>query len=187
MSMFVSLLLPALAAAVAVFILSSILHMALPAWHRSDYGALPNEPAVLDALHSLNIPPGEYMAPRPTSGEDMKSASFQEKMQRGPVFQINILRPGSISLGRPLALWFLYVFIVALVSGHIARGALGTEEDGRIIFHTVALSSLMGYVFALWQAVIWFQRPVLTAVKATIDGVVYAVVTGLIFVWLWPV
>jgi hypothetical protein len=181
-----TLWLPILASAVAVFILSSIIHMALPFWHRSDYRPLPNEAAVLDALRPLNIPPGEYMAPRPASNEDMRSESFREKMNRGPVFQINLLKPGPVSLGRPLALWFVYLLVVAFVVAHVTTIAVGSDTGTRRIFHTVALTAFMGYVMALWQAVIWFQRPVLTALKATIDGAVYAVVTGMIFVYLWP-
>ena len=64
--------------------------------------------------------------------------------------------------------------------------AVGSTTDTRLIFHTVALTSFMGYVMALWQGVIWFQRPALTAFKATIDGVIYAIVTGMIFVYFWP-
>lgn len=181
-----TLWLPILASAVAVFILSSIIHMALPFWHRSDYRSLPDEAAVLEALRPLNIPPGEYMAPRPASNEDMRSESFKEKMNRGPIFQINLMKPGPISLGRPLALWFVYLLVVAFVVAHVTTVAVGSATDTRVIFHTVALTSLMGYVMALWQGVIWFQRPVLTAFKATIDGVIYAIVTGMIFVYFWP-
>ncbi|HET9424031.1 MAG TPA: hypothetical protein VFO55_01570 [Gemmatimonadaceae bacterium] len=186
MSQILSLWLPALVSAVAVFILSSIIHMALPWWHRSDYRALPNEDAVLDALRPMAIPPGEYMAPRPASSEDMRSAGFQEKMNRGPNFQINIMRPGPISMGRPLALWFVYVLVVAFAAGHVALGALGDHNDPPDIFHAVALSAFMGFAFALWQSVIWFQRPAKTALKATVDGLLYALVTALVYVWLWP-
>ena len=42
--------LPILVSAVFVFIASNILWMALPFWHRSDYGRLPDEKTVLDAL-----------------------------------------------------------------------------------------------------------------------------------------
>lgn len=186
MSILLSLWLPTLVSAVAVFILSSINHMVLPWWHRSDYRALPNEAAVLDALRPLNIPPGEYMAPRPASNEDMRSEAFKEKMNRGPVFQINLTPPGPINLGRPLALWFVYLLVVTFTAGVVACTALGQMADAPHIFHTVGLTAFMGLAFALWQQVIWFQRPVLTAFKATIDALIYAAATGAVFVWLWP-
>jgi hypothetical protein len=185
MSAFIALWLPTLVSAVAVFILSSIFHMVLP-WHRSDYPALPNEPAVLDALRPLNIPPGEYMAPRPADGADMKSPEFLEKMNRGPVITLNVQKPGMVGMGRPLGLWFLYLVIVAALAGHIAYLAFHETGDSHDVFHTVGLASFLGYVAALWQGVIWYRRPWLAVLKSTIDGTVYAVATGMIFVYFWP-
>ena len=43
-----SLCLPILLSAVAVFILSSLIHILLP-YHRSDFGKLPDEDKVMDA------------------------------------------------------------------------------------------------------------------------------------------
>lgn len=185
MSMLTSLWLPTLVSAIAVFILSSIIHMVLPWWHASDYPKLPNESAVLDALRPLAIPPGEYMAPRPANNQDMKSPEFLEKMNRGPVLMLNVHRNGMTSLGRPLALWFVYLIVVAFSAGAVARAALRDHMDGPDIFHAVAVTAFMGYAFALWQGTIWYRRPALTTLKSTIDGALYAVVTGLVFCWLW--
>jgi hypothetical protein len=33
---------------------------------------------------------------------------------------------------------------------------------------------------------IWYRRPWLTSVKVTVDGLIYAILTAYIFVWLWP-
>ena len=61
-----SLLIPIALSAVFVFIASSIIHMATP-WHKGDFKTIPNEGGALDALRPFNIPPGDYMAPRPAS------------------------------------------------------------------------------------------------------------------------
>jgi hypothetical protein len=42
------------------------------------------------------------------------------------------------------------------------------------------------YSLALWQMSIWYPRAWSTTVKATVDGVVYALLTGAAFGWLWP-
>jgi hypothetical protein len=186
LSSILPLLVPTVLSAIAVFVLSSILHMLVPAWHRSDYPKLPNEDAVLDALRPLAIPPGEYMAPRPADSRDMKSPEFLEKMNRGPVLILNVHQPGVPSMGRPLALWFVYLLVVAWASGHVAWGALRDHNDPVDIFHTVGLTAFMGYAFALWQGTIWYRRPWLTTLKSTIDGLLYAIVTGLLFVYCWP-
>jgi hypothetical protein len=186
MSAFLALWLPTLVSAVAVFILSFIAHMAIPKWHSTDYPKLPDEAPVLDALRPFAIPPGEYMAPRPANNAEMQTAEFKEKQQRGPVILLNVFPSGEVSLGRFLGLWFIYVLVVAALSGHVAWAPYHDNFDARGVFHTVALTSFLGYVAALWQGTIWYRRSVLTALKSTIDGAIYALATGWIFCYLWP-
>src|ERR1043166_9933550 len=89
-----SLWLPTLLAAVFVFIVSSIIHMALP-YHKSDYRGLPDESKVLDALRSVGVTTGPvYMFPW-HSMKDMKSPEVQEKFKRGPNGLIHITPPGT--------------------------------------------------------------------------------------------
>ena len=58
-----SLWLPILLSAVIVFVVSSIIHMALPI-HKNDYRKLPDEDKVLDALRSAGVTPGPvYIMP----------------------------------------------------------------------------------------------------------------------------
>ena len=177
--------LPILVSAVLVFLLSSVIHMLSP-WHKSDYPLLPNEGAVMDALRPLGIPEGEYMAPRPATRADMKSPEFAERMKRGPVFIMTIMPNGGMSMGRNLVLWFLYLIVVATFAGHIAQGASVRSGDSPVLAHTVGLAAFMAYSFALWQMTIWYRRPWLTTLKATIDGLLYAIVTAAVFVWMWP-
>ena len=102
---------PVLVSAVAVFVLSSIIHMVIP-WHKNDYPKLPNQDAAMDALRALNIPDGEYMAPRPDSREQMSSPEFQAKAERGPQFILNIKTGGKFSMATPLIGWFVYCVVV---------------------------------------------------------------------------
>src|SRR3989449_8462050 len=75
-----TLWLPILVSAVLVFVVSSVIHMLSP-WHKSDYPKLPNEDRVMDALRPLAIPPGDYMMPRPSSREEMRTPQFVEKFR----------------------------------------------------------------------------------------------------------
>src|SRR6266853_4122633 len=93
-----SLWLPILVSAAAVFVASSIVHMVLP-FHRNDYKAVPREDEVLDALRRFNIPPGDYIAPRPASPADMRSPAFIEKAKTGPIVMMTTSAGGSISIG----------------------------------------------------------------------------------------
>jgi hypothetical protein len=180
---FLALWLPTLLSAVVVFILSSIIHMVVP-WHKNDYARFPDEAAVLDSLRMHNLPSGEYMAPRPASRQEMGSPEFREKVKRGPLVILNIAHGDSVSMGRPLILWFVYVLVISALAGHIAFS--GNHDNPRFIFHSVAITALLGYAAALWPQTIWFRKPWLTSFKSTFDGLIYAVVTGLIFMHFWP-
>jgi len=185
MSWITSLWLPTLASAVAIFIASSLIHMVLP-WHKNDYPRLANEDAVMDALRPLNVPTGEYFVPRPTSREALRSPEFIARANRGPVFILNMMPNGIMPMGKNLVIWFVYLLVVAFVAGHIALLAIRPPAEHRRLFHTVGLSAFMGYAFALWQMSIWYRRPWMTTLKATIDGFIYALITAEIFALLWP-
>src|SRR5258708_16504717 len=98
-----SLWLPILLSSVIVFLVSSIIHMALP-WHKSDYPKVPNEDKVMEALRPFAIPPGDYMIPRPASAQDMRSPEFLQKRRKGPVMVLTVMpsRPPSLPSHLPL-------------------------------------------------------------------------------------
>src|SRR5579863_8933433 len=50
MSVLQALWLPILLSSVFVFLASSIIHIALPRWHKGDYLKVPNEDEVMDAM-----------------------------------------------------------------------------------------------------------------------------------------
>jgi len=103
-----ALWMPILLSAVIVFVTSSVIHMASP-WHKSDYPKMRNEDHVMDALRPLAIPPGDYLIPRPSGREEMRSPAFAEKLKRGPVVLFTVMPEGPMSMGRNLGFWFLYL------------------------------------------------------------------------------
>ncbi len=179
------LLLPILLSAVIVFIVSSLIHMVLP-WHKTDYPKLANEDKVMDALRPLAIPPGEYMTPRPASREDMRSPEFAEKMKKGPVMILTVWPSGPAKMGTPLVLWFLYAAVIGLFAAYVAGRALPVGAEYLHVFRFAGVAAFLGYSVALWQMSIWYHRPWSTTIKATVDGLIYALLTAGVFGWLWP-
>src|SRR5205823_2320698 len=118
-----ALWLPIVGSAVLVFVVSSVIHMMSP-WHKSDYPKLANEDKVMDALRPLAIPPGDYFIPRPSSREEMGSAAFAEKANRGPVVVFTVMPNGQMSMARNLGLWFVYIVVVTLFAAYVAARAL---------------------------------------------------------------
>ena len=180
-----ALWLPILLSAVLVFIASSIIHMASP-WHKSDFPRLSNQDQVMDALRPLAIPPGDYLMPRPTSREEMRSPQFADAMTRGPVVMMTVMPNGPVSMGRNLAQWFVYCLVISLLAAYVASRALAPAARFADVFRFASTAALLGYTAALWQMSIWYRRAWSMTVKSTIDGLVYAAITGAVVGWLWP-
>jgi len=179
------LLLPILLSSVLIFIVSSIIHMFSP-WHKGDYPKLANEDKMLDALRGLDIQPGEYMAPRPSSREEMRAPEYREKVQKGPVVILNVFPKGGVGMAKPLVLWFLYTIVMGIFGAYIAGRALPVGAVYLLVFRYVGASTFLGYSAALWQSSIWYNKPWTTTIKSTVDGLIYALLTAGMFGWLWP-
>jgi hypothetical protein len=89
-------------------------------------------------------------------------------------------------MSRNLILWFVYTLVVSALAAFVAGSALAPGATKGAVFHFVAITAFIGYSVALWQMWIWYMRSGGTTFKATVDGLIYALLTAAIFVWLWP-
>jgi len=185
MTALMTLWLPILLSSVIVFVVSSVIHMA-PLWHRNDYPKVPNEDELRTALRRLAIPPGDYLVPRAFGAAEMKSPEFAEKMRAGPNMILTVLPNGPWSMGRNLGLWFLYVVVVGVFAAYVAGRALAPGSVYLQVFRFAGVASFLAYAVALWQMSIWFRRSWSLTIKATVDGLIYALLTAGTFGWLWP-
>ncbi len=180
-----SLWLPILLSAVIVFVASSIIHMMLT-YHQADYRKVPDEDEVMDALRRAGIPPGDYCFPRPDSPKAMKEPAFREKWSRGPAGLMTVMPSGPPSMGKNLALWFLYCVVVGIFAAYIAGRALQPGAAYLSVFRFAGCTAFIGYSLALWQFSIWYHRSWVTTLKSNIDGLIYGLLTAGVFGWLWP-
>ena len=180
-----TLWLPILLSSVIVFIVSSIIHMVLP-WHKSDYPRVPDEDKLMAALRPLAVPPGDYMVPRAASMQEMRTPEFAAKLQSGPVLMLTVMPNGPWSMGRNLVLWFLYSVVVGIFAAYIASRALPAGAEYLRVFQLTGATAFIAYAVALWQMSIWYRRAWNITIKATIDGLIYALLTAGTFGWLWP-
>jgi hypothetical protein len=185
MTSLAALWLPILLSAVVVFVTSSVVHMVIP-WHKTDYGRVPAEEKLMDLLRPLAIPPGDYMVPRPSGPEELKSPAFAEKAKQGPVLVMTVLPNGMMSMARNLVQWFVYLLVVSLLAAYVGGRALAPGTPYLNVFRFVGTTAFIGYSVALWQMSIWYRRAWSTTIKATVDGLIYALLTAGIFGWLWP-
>lgn len=181
----VALWLPILLSAVAVFVVSSVIHMFLK-YHQSDFGAVPREDEVQAALRPFAIPPGEYVLPRAGCQKDMQTPEFQEKLDRGPVAFLTVMPNGPFTMGGSLVAWFVYTVVVGIFAAYVSGQALEPGAQYTKVFQFAGVTAFAGYALALWQGAIWMKRKISTTLKSTFDGFVYALVTAGFFGWLWP-
>ncbi|HOX25417.1 MAG TPA: hypothetical protein PLL30_12405 [Candidatus Krumholzibacteria bacterium] len=180
-----ALWLPILVSAVLVFLASAIIHMS-KLWHKNDYPSVPDQDRLMAAVRPFAIPPGEYMVPRAATMKEMSSPEFVEKLNAGPVMLLSVLPNGRITMGKSLTLWFVYVLVVGIFAAYIASRALAPGADYLRVFQFAGATSFLGYAVALWQMSIWFNRSCKLSLTATLDGLIYALLTAGVFGWLWP-
>ncbi len=180
-----SLWIPIVLSAVLVFMVSSIIHMLLP-YHRTDFGKVPSEDEVMEALRKFNIPPGDYVIPRAGSPKAMRSPEFIEKTTKGPVAFLTVMKSGPPAMGGSLVQWFIYCVVVGMFVAYITGRALGPDAEYLAVFRFAGSTAFVGYALALLQNSIWYKRNWSATLKSMFDGLVYALVTAGTFGWLWP-
>ena len=114
------------------------------------------------------------------------NVAFLEKLHRGPKVLMTVMPNGPAGMGGSLAGWALFILVVTFIGAHVASSILAPGASSHAIFHTVGLFTLAAYSFALWPLSIWYGRGWGISIKSTVDGLIYAIATGLIFMWLWP-
>ena len=177
-----SLIWAVLLSAVLVFLVSSVVWMVLP-HHKSDYQGLPNEQKVLDALGTL--PPGAYHFPHGTSMEDMKTPEMQARFKTGPVGFLTVT-PGAPQMGKNLATWFVYCSLVSWITAYVATRTLPPGTEYLLVFQVTCTVAWASYGLSAVSDSVWFSRPWSQTFKQLFDALLYGLVTGGAFAWLWP-
>jgi len=180
-----SLILPIILSAVFVFVASAVMHMMLP-YHQSDYKTVPGQDDVQEALRKFNIPPGDYMLPRPASMKEWREPAFKEKFMKGPVAMMTVFPSGQMGMGKQLVQWFFYCVLIGVFAGYVAGRAVGPGTPYLTVFRFAGTTAFAAYALGQWQDSIWYRRSWATTMKYTIDSLIFAGLTGGTFGWLWP-
>jgi hypothetical protein len=175
-----SLWLPIVLSAVFVFLVSSVVHMVLQI-HKGDYKKMPNEDGVLDALRKLGVVPGQYMFPHCSSMQDFNKPEMKAKFEQGPMGTIVVRGKDCMNMGKALGQWFVFCLLISVFVAYLT--SLGASHG---VFRIATTVAVLGHCFtsvcdSIWKGVSWS-----TTVKFVFDGVLYALVTGATFAWLWP-
>ena len=178
-----ALWLPILLSAVFVFIASNILWMAIPFWHRWEYGKLPDEAAALAAFSKA--PSGQYMVP--FCDWNKMTPEQKAEMEKGPMATIMLRNPMS-SFSFPVALisYFLYTLVISFFVAYLAGCTLAAGTPYLRVFRIAGTAGFMAYAFGTIPYSIWYGKPWSVTLKYIVDAVIYGLLIAGTFGWLWP-
>ncbi len=180
-----ALWLPILLSSVAVFAASFVLHMVLP-FHWKDYSPIPGEDAVRAAMRGAGLSPGNYAIPCPGSPKEMNAPETVAKYKEGPVAFINVVPSGAPNMGKALTLWFLFSLVIGVFVAYLVGRTMGAGAEYRSVFRLAGTVAFLGYATGDPLASIWKGQKWSATLRHMIDGLVYALLTGGFFGWLWP-
>jgi hypothetical protein len=124
--------------------------------------------------------------PHPGTPENMRKPEFIEKRTKGPTLHMTVLPPGPPTMGKALGLWFAYSVVVGIFAAYLTSRALTAGAEYLEVFRFASTTAFVGYSLALAHDSIWYQRSWATTSKYCFDGLVYGLLTGGTFGWLWP-
>ena len=175
--------LPILLSAVFVFIASNILWMALPFWHSRDYRTTGNDAAYIAASSSLQ--PGMYMFPK----MDWKTMTPEQQKEwaAGPSALMYLKNPSAFSFPTTLGTYFLYTIVGSFCAAYIAEETIPRGAEYMRVFQIAGAAGMIFWSFGTNVSdSIWYGKPWGVAIKHVIDGLIFGLLIGGTFGWLWP-
>jgi len=176
-----SLWLPILVSAIAVWIASALVWMVMP-WHKKDFAATAEEEAVRAALRGN--PPGLYTIPHCVDQKAFKDPAIQKKFEEGPLAYITVTPDGMPSMGGKLLGAFLFYLLVGVCCAYLLTRTGMTESGYLEVFRVSGTVAFLAYGFAYLQESIWFGRSWGLTMRSGLDALIYSLVTGGVFGWL---
>lgn len=178
---------PILVSAAAVWFASALAWMAV-GHHKNDNLALPNEKEFIETVKGWGLPPGEYMFPdfrRCQGMSKQEKQALYETMQKSPMGMLRVWGP--MNMGGNMLWTFVVFLVVSVLVGYLGWAALPRGASFGQVFQVLGTAGVLAHCFGGLPGDIWFQRSKRGMVTCFIDGIVFGLITGAVFAWLWPV
>jgi hypothetical protein len=183
MAFLAQLWLPIVVSAVLVFVVSAATHMLVPA-RQTEWGHLEKEGALQEAMRGAR--PGLYGFPMPAAGMERGKPEALKRWAEGPSGWLALVPAGPINMGRNLGLSLLMNLFVSFVAAYIAAHALAAAPHYRTVFRIIGTIGFLAYAIGPIYEAIWFWKPWRSLAYTTVDALLYGLVMGGAFGWLWP-
>jgi len=178
--------LPILLSAVFVFIMSAIVHMVLP-YHRTEWSPAPNQDALQNALRGVAA--GQYAFPMELDPKNRMTPEAMKKWADGPSGFLTLFAPGPMSMPRMLFQSFVLNVVISFFAAYVAGHALVTGPGAPAyldVHRVVGTIGFMTYGLAAGYECIWYGRAWKGFAFGLVDALLYGLLMGGTFGWLWP-
>jgi hypothetical protein len=173
--------LPILVAAALCFAASTLIWMLAP-HHKNEWSRHPNEEALVAAMRAGEPATGGYIVPVAKWNDQAAMA----KARSGPVGTLYLQPGGEFRMGRLMAQQLVFFLVVSVFVAYVAHHALQPGSTFLSVHRIAGAAAFMAYGFATVPESIWFGRPWKSCALTLVDALVYGMVTGVAFGWLWP-
>jgi hypothetical protein len=85
-----------------------------------------------------------------------------------------------------LGQWFVYCIIISFFTAYLTGRTVPAGSPYPVVFRVASTTAFMAYGVANLSNGIWKGQPWAVVIKEVIDGLIYALLTGGTFGWLWP-
>lgn len=184
MEMLTALWIPILISAVAVWITSAIAWMAL-GHHNKDFKSLPTEAErELKAwVKKHNVESGVYGYPNFHESKNRPKEEMAALMKE----PMGMLRVWALKgMAKPMIYGFLFMIFICVLIGYLGYVALPRGTEFMQVFRVLGTAGVLAHCCGGVIGNMWFQESKRAMVLNFIDGVVYGLITGAVFAWLWP-
>jgi hypothetical protein len=116
--------------------------------------------------------------------KEFNSPEFQAKMAKGPSMFLSVRRPGA-SMGSSLMKWFGFLLLVNIFVAYVVSHTINPGAEYLTVHRVAGCVAFMGFGLGLLQDAIWEGKSWSATWKMLFDALIYGLVTGGTFGWLW--
>lgn len=147
---------------------------------------LPEEDETIEQLQKCGTGPGLYVFPGTHSrSSSAAEESRQQRMESGPWGTLNV-RARQPNIGRALLQSLTFCLITSVSIGYLGTLALDPGDDFLAVFRVIGTAGILAYAFGGIPDAIWWGLDFRSTLINVAGGVVYGLITGIVFGILWP-
>src|SRR5262249_51643256 len=93
---------------------------------------------------------------------------------------------GFPAMGGLLGTWLLYCIGIAFLTAYVATVVLPKGASATTVLRALSAVAFLGFAGAKPAGTSWKGNPRPCLAQDLLDGLVYGLVVGAVFAWLWP-